>query len=472
MRLSAFNLYVGGYPDPGATLVHNTLSGAFVVLDEVTMAALRRADAGEVLGDEERALVADPDLRDRDVAVVVDSHEAEELEFRRWFESKRTRTTSLDVLVCVNLACNFDCPYCSQAGILDGTVMKPEVADRTADWIAARALEVSVEKVVIAFCGGEPLLHPERIRRIAARVREQVAARGIAVELNLITNGYFLDQRMLDDLIPLGLVGAKVTLDGNGSTHKLTRVSKKGEDTYARIFGHVVAASRRIRVNVNGNYTRETVHGFLPLLAELAEGGLPGGTRLSLTPALEGLQSLDWNGGGMCTWSEADTALHIAMQDEALRRGFDTPPIGVVGPCEFHDHHSFAIDPAGVLYKCPGFLGHTAWGIGRVDTGLEEDRYQRLIRATPQASCGGCAHRPNCGGGCVASEWVKTGDAAGVSCEKPFFERVKEESIVRRFLLATSDTVSEAVAAFPPPRTASEAPSRSRRVASLRVVAV
>jgi uncharacterized protein len=466
MRLSAFNLYVEGYPEPGATLVHNTLSGAFVVLDDETMAALRRADAGEDLAAAERALVDDPDLSEREVGVVVASREAEELEFRQWFEAKRSRAASLDVLVCVNLACNFDCPYCSQAGILDGTVMKPEVADRTADWIAARAIEVGVGKVVIGFCGGEPLLHPERIRRIATRVRQ----RGVALEFTLITNGYFLDQEMLDTLIPLGLTGAKITLDGNGTTHKLTRVSKKGEDTYARIFAHVIAASRRIRVNVNGNYTRETVHGFLPLLAELADGGLPAGTRVSLTPALEGLQSLDWNGGGMCTWSDADTAQHIAMQDEALRRGFDTPPMGVVGPCEFHDHHSFAIDPAGEIFKCPGFLGHAGWGIGHVDTGLEGEKYRRMVRATPQASCDGCAHRPGCGGGCVASVWVKSGEAAGVNCEKPFFERVKEEVVVRRYLLATSDTVSEAVAAFPSPRI-SEPPSRSRRVASLRVVA-
>ena len=466
MRLSAFNLYVGGYPEPGATLVHNTLSGGFAVLDDDTLAALRRADAGEALDEAERALVEDPELRDRDVGIVVDSREEEELEFRRWFDARRSRAVTLDALVSVNLACNFECPYCSQAGILDGTVMKPEVADRVGDWLAERAVAVGVEKVAISFCGGEPLLHPERIRRIASRV----AARGVPVEFTLITNGYFLDAAMLDELVPLGLVGAKITLDGDGSTHKLTRVSKKGEDTYARIFANVIAASGRIRVNVNGNYTRETAHGFAPLLAELADAGLPAGSRVSFTPALEGLASLDWNGGGTCTWSEADTARHIELQDEALRRGFDPPELGVVGPCEFHDHHSFAIDPAGAIFKCPGFLGHDAWAIGHVERGLDEGRYRTMIRATPQASCDGCAHRPGCGGGCVASEWLRTGEPAGVSCEKPFFERVQEETVVRRFLLATHDSVSDAVAAFPAPRS-TEAPSRSRRVASLRVVA-
>src|SRR5690606_10790148 len=176
---------------------HNTLSGGFAVLDDETLSALRKADAGGELDPRERALASDPDLSDPDVGVVVESREAEEAEFLAWFERRRRRTTSLDALVSINLACNFECPYCSQAEIMNGSVMKPEVADRTGDWLAERALEVGVEAVHLAFCGGEPLLHPERIKRIASRIRERVAPRGLAVTFGLITNGYFLTDEMV-----------------------------------------------------------------------------------------------------------------------------------------------------------------------------------------------------------------------------------------------------------------------------------
>ena len=471
MRLSRFNLYVDGYPEAGSTLIHNTLSGAFTVLDGETVAALRKLDAGELLDERDRELTSDPELQDPDVAVVVESVEAEEAEFQAWFERKRSQKTKLDVLVSVNLACNFECPYCCQAGILDGTVMRPAVADQTADWIASRAIAVGVESVYLAFCGGEPLLHPERIKRIAGRVRERIAPHGMELTFGLITNAYFLSDEMVSDLVPHGLVHAQITLDGDQTTHKLTRVSKKGEDTFARIFAHAMAASRRIRVAINGNYTAQTRHGFAPLLEKLSSAELPRGSKVSFTPALEALTSIDWNGGGMCNWSEADTAMHISLQDEILRRGFQTSALGAVGPCEFHDHHSFAIDPDGTIYKCPGFLGKPSWGIGHVERGLDSELYQTMIRATPQASCDGCAHRPNCGGGCVAGEWLKTGEAAGVNCEKPFFERVKEEAVVRQFLLATNETVEEAVAAFPPPRREQTGHTRARRSTALRVLA-
>ena len=205
MLLSRFNLYVEGYPEAGSTLVHNTLSGAYSVLDAETMAALRKLDAGAELDDRERELALDPELQDPDVAVVVESIEAEEAEFLAWFERKRSKTTKLDVLISVNLACNFDCPYCCQAGILDGTTMKPAIADQTADWIAERAIAVGVEGVHIAFCGGEPLLHPERIKRIATRIRERIAPHGLELTFGLITNAYFLDDEMVSELLPLGL---------------------------------------------------------------------------------------------------------------------------------------------------------------------------------------------------------------------------------------------------------------------------
>jgi uncharacterized protein len=470
MRLSCFNHYVENYPERGSTLIHNTLSGGFTVVDDDTLAALRKADSGAELDDGERLLAEDPDLSDPDVGVVVESREAEEAEFLAWFERRRARGQRLEALVGINLACNFQCTYCFQDGILDGSVMKPEVADRTADWLAGRALETGVGGVHLAFMGGEPLLHPERIERIAQRIRARVLPAGLSFTFMVITNGYFLTDELLDRLVPLGLVEAEVTLDGDERTHKLTRVSKKGEDTFARIFGNAMSASRRIRIYINGNYTPQTMHTFIPLLGQLADAGLPPGSHVRFTPALDALDSTGWSGGSLCTWSEADTTLHVAMQDEVLRRGFHTDPINTVGPCEFHDHHSFAIDPAGIIYKCPGFLGHPEWGIGHVDTGLEQELYARMLGATPQRSCEGCSHRPNCGGGCLAAEWTKTGVPQGVNCDKPYFERVKEEAAVRNFLLATSDSISEAVAAFPPPRPYDLIPTTSRRLAALRVV--
>ena len=449
MRLSRFNLYVDNYPTIGETLVHNTLSGAYVVLDEPTLSALRRADSGQDLSDRERVLVEDPDLWDPDVGVMTTSHEAEEAEFYKWFSFRRDIGSTLHAIVGINLACNFACPYCSQAEVMNGSVMDLPTIDRTADWLVSRTIGQQREGLHLILVGGEPLLHLDRIERLARRAQEQLQPHGLRFTMAVITNGYFLDESTVERLCSHGLIQAQVTLDGDHTTHRLTRVSKKGEDSFQRIFDNVVAASRHIRVTINGNYQENTVHGFAPLLEQLAQAGFPAGSKVTFSPALEGLSSSQDVGSGSCTWSGSDTSYQVALYDETLRQGYDPGgPANAVGPCEFHDYHSFAIDPDGTIYKCPGFLGNPDWGIGHVRSGLT-DRYQHMLALTPKSSCVGCEHRPNCGGGCVAAEWIRSGNTEGVNCEKDYFNLVKDEAVVRNYLLATQATVEQALNKFP-----------------------
>jgi uncharacterized protein len=471
MRLSAFNLYVENYPEADDTLIHNTFTGAYVVLPTTEVEILRRAERDEALTDAERAIASDPDLRDPDVGIVVDSRQREEQEFRSWFEARRARR-KLDAILSINLACNFDCPYCCQAEVMSGKVISKEHADATAAWLAAHAREHDLDEVSLVFCGGEPLLHPERIKRIASQVREALADTDIEVSLALITNGYFLTEEMVSELLPLGLKSAQVTIDGDETTHSLTRVSKKGEDTFARIFDNVKRASRRIRVAINGNYQDDTVHGFAPLVRKLAEAKLSPETSLLFSPALTVLAAPEGSASGACTRSGSNTSVEVALRDEIWRHGFQASLPHQIGPCEFFDHHAFAVDPEGIIFKCPGFLGYPEWGIGHVTTGLT-GRYQQMVNQNPQRLCGSCAHKPNCAGACVAAQWTELGRPEGVNCEKDFLDRVKDESVVRGYLLASSETREEAVAAFPEP----SAPlplqpmQRGHRPDALRVVA-
>lgn len=470
MRLSTFNLYVEDYPEPGSVLVNNTFSGAFAVLDADELAALRAIDAGE---SPPPSFELDSDLADPDVGIVVADLASEEAEFAAWFERRRRMGRRLDTIIGVNLACNFACSYCSQEGVLDGTVMSPELIERTAQWLAERAIEADLDGVYITFVGGEPLLHVDRIERCARRVRELLGGR--AFSFGLITNGYFLDEQVLDRLIPLGLERAQITLDGNGDTHCHTRVSKKGEDTFARIFDHTIAASRRISVRVNGNYQADTLHGFAPLIDALVDAGFPAGSSITFSPALEGLSSAEGAGTGSCTWSDADTKYQVALQDRVRARGYDPGgPLNAVGPCELHDAHHYSIDPRGDIHKCPGFMGHRSWSIGHVTSGLTSE-YERFMTLTPKQACGGCAHRPNCGGGCLATEWLRTNNTEGVNCAHDYFEEVTPDAVIRQYLTAVSETPGEALAQFPETVALPGAPptyrERRKRSPSLRVVA-
>lgn len=450
MRLSQFNQYVPGYPNVGHVLVHNTLAGSYVVLTDKEMRELQRVDAGSPLSQFGKVLVADKELVAPDIGILVASYEQEELEFRQWFEMQRSQTQIMEVTVGLNLACNFACTYCCQAEVMDGSVMKEETAERTAHWIAERAKSQGVESVQLVFVGGEPLLHPKRLETVARLVRKDLAGSEIEFSFTIITNAVFLDEAMVERLLPLGLARAQITLDGDASTHQLSRVSKKGEDTFELVFQNAIRASRKIQVSINGNYQESTISGFLPLLDQLQAAGLPTGTSVKFGPALDAL-SAPTSSDLASTWSDSHAEYQIPLYDETLRRDFHVPAPGAVGPCEFHERQAFAIGTKGTIYKCPGFLGDPSWGIGHVETGLTQ-RYEAMLAATPQSHCDGCAHRPNCGGGCIAEAMMKSGEMRGVSCEKPFFERHTRDVVCRGYEQAIADNSRAAVAAFPEPR--------------------
>src|SRR5688572_22309280 len=105
VRLSAFNLYVADFPEPGTTLVHNTFSGGFAELSAPTLAALRKADAGHALDAAEAELV-DPDLLDPNVGIVVDDRQSEERAYRAWYERHRSRSDEMAAIVSLTFACN------------------------------------------------------------------------------------------------------------------------------------------------------------------------------------------------------------------------------------------------------------------------------------------------------------------------------------------------------------------------------
>jgi uncharacterized protein len=449
VRQSKFNVFILEHPQPGETLVYNTFTGAHVVLDAPTLAAFRKLDADLPLDAAEAALI-DPAYLDEDVGILVDSRAAEDRAFDEWFDAYRRDRSTLSAIVSTTFACNLDCTYCCQADVLDGRTMSTESALATARWLAARAAEIGATTIDLSFVGGEPLLHPQRIETIVREVSRLAADRSL--RFGLITNGVFLTPSLVDRWIPLGLRAAQITLDGDSSTHSITRPSKRGVDTYATIFANLIAAAPKITVTVNGNYQPDTVHGFVPLLDELRAAGLAPGTRVHFSPALAALGAPVESGSGACTWAGSSPELMLTFTDEILRRSFDPGIAGLytVGPCAFHQDQHFAIDPDGHIYKCPGFLGKPTWAIGHVGSGLGEQYAQLVSSRAEKDACGTCAHRPSCSGGCIAAEWIKSGRAEGVNCEIGYCESQKEPLVKRMYALETAGSVEAAVDQFPP----------------------
>ena len=60
-------------------------------------------------------------------------------------------------------------------------------------------------------------------------------ARGVAMLINIITNGLLLTPEVVDRLLPFGLNGVKITLDGDRDTHNRMRPLRGGQGTFDKI---------------------------------------------------------------------------------------------------------------------------------------------------------------------------------------------------------------------------------------------
>ena len=113
-----------------------------------------------------------------------------------------------------------------------------ETAVRVGTWIERELDRVRPERIVLMFFGGEPLLNLPVMYYLAERTSRDAAARCADV-VTMITNGLLLTPEIVDRLVPYGLNGVKITLDGDSDTHNRMRPLRGGQGTFDRIVENV-----------------------------------------------------------------------------------------------------------------------------------------------------------------------------------------------------------------------------------------
>ncbi len=112
--------------------------------------------------------------------------------------------------------CNLRCGFCYTDSPRRTLERTPELSD--AEWRAIADEAIAAGIVEVAVSGGEPLLR----RDLAYELMREFSDAGVTV--NLVTNGWFLDDAFADDLSRLRGLRVLVSLDGaRPTTHDLVR---------------------------------------------------------------------------------------------------------------------------------------------------------------------------------------------------------------------------------------------------------
>ena len=454
MQPSMFNVQVP-LAEHGDVFLMNTMSDAQLLVSADVPALLDRIAGGEfVFNDEERSTIEA--LAEN--GFIVDDREEEQAALRQYFTNMREDTEQLRVTLLTTLQCNFACDYCFQGDHGDynkfAHKMSLETAAQVVRWIERRLDEVQPEKFVLTFFGGEPLLNLPVTYFLAEECDRLCRARNVRLLINIITNGLLLTEEVVDRLVPYGLNGIKITLDGDRETHNRMRPLRGRQGTFDRIIENVRHVADKVAITIGGNFDESSVDSYPALLDYLREQefadkiakinfkpiikSTPATPKGMIPLAVVGTDGKPLNGTCMTT-AGAGTGVGSAcdschfvdekmqfLRDETRKRGFSTPDGVHMGPCEIHRRHAYTIGPDGSLYNCPGFTGDASQSTGHID-GREETwraaaaaRFERLT--AQKEECGDCSFVPVCGGGCSVAAHTELGDMHQPSCHKGAFE--------------------------------------------------
>jgi uncharacterized protein len=469
MQSSMFNVRVplGDFAASDDVFLMNTFTDAQLVVGPEVASLLDRLAASPTpqglrgLSPDERAAVET--LAEH--GFLVPDRATERARLDAFFHDVRHSEEQLRVTVLTTLQCNFACDYCIQGDHGDynrtATKMSLESAARVAGWIESRLGETRASSFVLTLFGGEPLLNLPVAYYLAERLWAATQARGVSMQINVITNGLLLTPEVVDRLAPCGLSGIKITLDGDRDTHNRMRPLRGGQGTFDKIINNIRRVAGRCRISIGGNFDESSAASYPALLDFLAEQDFaphlsriafkpvvrdviarvsegPAVTRgktkfIGLTPVSDGKPlggTCMTSAGAGATAGACDTCHFAAdqmsfLRDETKKRGFNTSDGVHMGPCEIHRKHAHTIGPDGDIYACPGFTGDKKMATGHIDgssSALRSMAARRFEQLAAWKECQDCAFIPVCAGGCTVASHSELGDMNAPSCHKRSFE--------------------------------------------------
>ncbi len=209
----------------------------------------------------------------------------------------RQPSKPLTLLLLLNRGCNLRCVFC-------------DLWDKPQHMPLPRVLHLLEEARhigtrTLVLTGGEPLLHPELPRIIAA-------ARGLGLDVNLTSNGTLLD-RHYDRLVQAGLQSISFSLDGLSETHDRLRGQKGAWARTWKALQHAVQ-DKKLDCCVYFVVTRDNVRELVPLWEQVRALGV----RFDFWPVNDAPDLYLRSDDDRSAWTAA--VAHIARHDPDVAR--------------------------------------------------------------------------------------------------------------------------------------------------------
>lgn len=390
----------------GKTIAFNSLTCALAEVDEEFLNVLENIeniDTDNISG-KMKELV--DDMSEGNFITQNETDELKLIKYRNY--SGKFSNHGLGLVIAPTLACNFACPYCYETP-KPGMISK-EVQDSLIKMIEENAKRK--KNINITWYGGEPLLAKNIIAEFSKRAIEITEREGVHYSSYIVTNGYLIDDEVIQIFKDSRIGGAQITIDGPPSIHNQRRILKNSSDeTFDKIVGNIKKlidggiTNVAIRINIdktNVNYVEE-------LLNILEENDLKDAT-ISLghvSAYTEACSSIESNCLTVEEYAKEDRKYQKILFERGhkVAGGYPYYPSIKANYCCADNTGAYVIDPEGYMYKCWNDVGNTDRAVGKVNEKINEKMHalnMEYIMWSPfeNEKCVECELLPICMGGC------------------------------------------------------------------------
>jgi uncharacterized protein len=416
--------YLKIYPcpdQPGRNLLYSTTRSATVLVDDSTLLAARQG----TLAEEKRNTLAR-------LGFLVSDPAAEREQLRQIFVTANQSTHPFNAVVVLNLDCNLACAYCYEDRFRGCYYMSPEIAALLVETVQCNQIEQGRD-VTLSFYGGEPLLSSGLIKDVSIPLQQAAARQGSKYRFSLVTNGTLLSRSLVEELLPLGLCGAKITLDGPRELHDQSRPYISGRGSFDTILSNVAAVCDLLPLQLGGNFTRQNYRQFPALLDHLLDAGVTpdrvASVLFSPVAPKSGERLLgDFDSVCSCSYEPWLIEATLFLREEILQRGYPAPKPRI-SPCMVELESDLIVNYDGSLYKCPAFMAYDSLRVGTLAEGVGDYRVSHNLGVWKNDRCLDCAYLPLCFGGCRQLTLLRNGAIDDVDCRKEYYDATLERII-------------------------------------------
>ena len=319
----------------------------------------------------------------------------------------------LTLVITPGMGCNFSCNYCFQTGVDKSGVMTTETAEKVAEYICCQ-LEInpSIRKLHIKWFGGEPLLYVNIIEIISHKIVDYTQKNGIKYGASIITNGRFLDSKVLTVLKECDIEMAQITLDG---TRKIFCESKGAlSEDFDCVINNICNATETIKISVRLNIPNNDANEAIAITDYiLSQRKLLNKNIVYFAYVCDYLASANDSQQAYIKYVQnyikwLDYMIdHYDIND--IKTKIQNRKRRTTSCCHIKSHN-ICIGPYGEMYKCDHCFGDSSKIIGNIWQGRlfndAEMKYYTTIDDSLKEKCSQCEYLPLCIGEC-ANDWVR-----------------------------------------------------------------